>query len=301
VNVYTKSGDGDPMDAQDNASAYLQRLARRNAIVYATNLRARAVLLMGSAAEEQSDFYSDLDMAVYYDELPTEEELVAARQQNRGFERLWWADDRNDGECAEAYLVDGVECQIAHGTIAAWERDMTNVLEKLDVASPTQKVLEGLLHGIPLHGQALIEQWKTRVAHYPDALAEAMVKHHLALFPIWYLQERLITRDSTLWCYQIFVEDVEHILGLLAGLNRLYYSTFQFKRMRRFIAQMRYVPSDAAQRLENVFTRDRLAAVGELEALVADTLLLLEEHMPQVDTTRVRRRLGQRQQPWHPV
>ena len=55
------------------AGTYLLALARRNAAVYATHLQVRAILLMGSAAEGQSDFFSDLDMAIYYDELPSDE------------------------------------------------------------------------------------------------------------------------------------------------------------------------------------------------------------------------------------
>ena len=68
MNEGMKSGNW--MADQDNASAYLQKLARRNARVYEANPKAKAILLMGSAAEGQSDFYSDLDMAVYYEELP---------------------------------------------------------------------------------------------------------------------------------------------------------------------------------------------------------------------------------------
>jgi hypothetical protein len=70
------------------------------------------------------------------------------------------------------------------------------------------------------------------------------------------------------------------------------FSTFRFKRMRRFVEQMRLAPENATQRLENVFTLERSAAIAELETLVADTLSLLEAHMPQVDTAGVAPALG---------
>src|SRR5262245_59256283 len=115
------------------AGSYLLALARRNSAIYAAHPQTRAILLMGSAAEGQSDFFSDLDMAIYYDELPSDEELADLRRQNQGSERIWLMGDRADGSCAEAYLVGGVECQFAHTTVATWERDMAAVLEKLDV------------------------------------------------------------------------------------------------------------------------------------------------------------------------
>ena len=282
------------------ASVYLSQLARRIAVPYRALPQARAILLTGSTAEGLSDYFSDIDMTVYYDALPTEDELAAARQRNGGSERVWQMGDRDEGSLAEAYLVHGVECQIGHATVAAWERDIGVVLEQLDVASPLQKALDGTLYGIALHGEPLIKAWQSRIAAYPDALAEAMVKHHLAFFPIWYLRERFETRDATLWRYQSFLEIAYNILGVLAGLNRRYYSTFQFKRMRRFIEHLAIAPPALAERIEQAFVADIDTPINTLEALVGETVALVEQHMPQIDTQRVRKRLGQRQQPWRP-
>ena len=79
----------------------------------------------------------------------------------------------------EAYAVAGVECQIVHVTIAAWERDMDSVLKQHEVASPLQKALSGTLTGLPLYGEDWIARWKARAAVYPDELREKMVAHYL--------------------------------------------------------------------------------------------------------------------------
>jgi predicted nucleotidyltransferase len=63
------------------AGRYLTDMARRNARAYAALPEARAVLVAGSVAAGQSDFYSDIDLMVYYDALPSEEALAAAREQ----------------------------------------------------------------------------------------------------------------------------------------------------------------------------------------------------------------------------
>jgi hypothetical protein len=193
--------------------------------------------------------------------------------------------------------VRGVECQVVHATIAAWERDMATVLEQLDVTSPLQKALSGLVEGVPLHGEPLIREWQARAADYPAALARAMVERRLAFFPIWGLEEQFATRDATVWRYGALVEAVQH---LLAGLNRLYFSPFQFKRAEAFIAKMQIAPQNLAARLEALFRAEPRAAGPMLEALVRGTLDCVEQQMPEVGTSGVRRLLGWRQAPWRP-
>jgi hypothetical protein len=152
-----------------------------------------------------------------------------------------------------------------------------------------------------LYGNGLIEGWKVRAAAYPDALAQAMVEKYLTVFPLWSLQERFSARDAALWQYQCLIEAAQNILGVLAGLNRLYYSTFQFKRMRDFIGKMRVAPHALAERLEGLFVSSAAVAASQVEELFAETVALVEQEMPQVDTAAARRWLGDRQQPWGPV
>ncbi|MBE9101592.1 hypothetical protein [Vacuolonema iberomarrocanum] len=282
----------------NDRARYLLDLAKRNVQAYIANPKTKAAMVAGSVAEGLCDEYSDCDMSIYYDELPSEDELQLARRQNHGSERLWVLGDRKEGGFAESYLVNGVECQFGHVTIAQWEQDISNILEQFDVQTPLMKALSGTLTGIPLYGDSLIHRWKARIANYPDGLAQAMVEHYLTFVPIWGIQEKLTRRDATLWYAQVLVESAQNILGVLSGLNHLYYSTFQFKRMHAFVEQMKIVPENLGDRLESLFHTDAPAAVVQLEALVRETIELVELHMPQVDTSFTKQRLGWRQQPW---
>lgn len=111
----------------NEAGTYLFGLARRTAAIYAANPLVRAIMVTGSIAEEQTDYYSDIDMTMYYTALPSEEDLATARARNQGSDRVWLLDSRDDGGFAEAYMLHGIECQIGHITIEAWERDMAVV------------------------------------------------------------------------------------------------------------------------------------------------------------------------------
>lgn len=200
---------------------YLLKLAKRNIKAYIVNPKTKAAMVAGSVAEGLCDEYSDCDMSIYYEELPSEEELQLARQQNQGSERLWILGDQKEGGFAESYLVNGVECQFGHVMIAQWEKDISNILEGYDIQSPLMKAMSGTLVGIPLYGETLIQPWKAKVRNYPDGLAQKMVEHYLKFFAIWGMQERFAKRDTTLWYYQILVESAQNLLGVLSGLNCL--------------------------------------------------------------------------------
>lgn len=282
-------------------STYLLGIARRLGNDFAALPGVCAVMVTGSVALGESDRYSDIDMTAYYHELPPEEHLHAIRLKNRGSERLWVLGDRNDDGFAESYIVDGVHVQVGHITLDAWEQQMAVVLEQFDPATPLHKALSGTLDCLPLYGYELIAQWKERAVLYPDGLARAVVEKHLAFFPLWYLEQYLEPRDAVLWTYQSLVEAAQNILGVLAGLNRVYYTTFQFKRMHKFVASLRRAPARLAERIEMLFAGDIHTAVLTLEELVRETVVLVQQHMPEVDTTKAVRRLGERQEQWTPV
>ncbi len=284
----------------NDRSQYLLELVKRNLKAYIANPKTKAAMITGSVAEDLCDEYSDCDVMLYYDELPSEQELNLARQQNQGSELVEILGDRHEGAFGETFRMNGVECQFAHATIAQWEKEISSILEEFDVQSPIMKGMSGILIGIPLYGETLIQQWKAKVANYPDGLAQRMVEHYLKFFPIWGMQEKLARRDTTLWYYQILVESAQNLLGVLSGLNRLYYSTFQFKRMGKFIEQMSIAPTNLTSRLESLFRAEPHVAANQIEQLVRETLDLVDTYMPQVDTSSVRRKVGWRQQPWQP-
>lgn len=281
----------------NRASQYLLELAKQKIQPYIANPQARAAMITGSTAKGQADFYSDVEMFIYYDQLPSKEQLQFARQQNKGSQPIRTIDDRSAGWFGEFYYIDGVEFQIGNVTIAFWEKDMATVLQELDT-SPIQKALLGMLDCIPVYGEDLISQWKKQVTDYPDALARAMVEKYLNFVPIWALQEQLASRDTTLFQHQIRLEVGQNILGVLAGLNRLYYTTFQFKRMKKFIEQMNIAPQNLYIRLESLYHQEPLSTANQLKALVAETVELVELHMPEIDTSKVKQSLERQEHTW---
>lgn len=282
-----------------DASRFLVALATEMAAIYATHARPRAILLTGSAATGESDEFSDLDLIMYYERPPSAEQLAAAQATLRVSD-LRLNLDLETGSAMEMYVLGGVECQVAHLPIAKWERDLAAVLEDCEPATLVEKAISGLLESIALHGSDLILQWQERAASYPEELSRATVEHYLQFFPLWLIAEQWRTRDASIFYHQMLVEVSLNLLGALAGLNRRYFSSFQFKRLHAFAGTLPLAPARLADRLDEVFALEPVAAALAMERLVDETIQLVEAHMPEMDTAPARRCLGKRQQPWSP-
>lgn len=282
-------------------SQYLFNLARSVAGAYERHTAPRAVLLTGSVAEGISDRDSDIDLIAYYDRSPTTDELAAAREAlGEGVGGLVTRRPPQQG-IPEEYALRGVEVQIGLETIAAWEANLVAVLDDHTPGTLIEKAIMGLVSGQAIRGPDLIGQWQRRAATYPDGLASATVAHYLpGIVPLWLSPERWAPRDATIFWHQTLAESSLRLLGVLAGLNRQYFSTFQMKRLRRLTDELTIVPEGVADRLDDLFGLDPLAAGDELERLTAETIALVETHLPSVDTSVTCNLLGQRLRPWQP-
>ena len=284
----------------NEVSQYLLALAKQQIQAYTAHPQAKAAMITGSTATGQADYYSDVEMFIYYDQLPPKEALQLVRQQNQGSKPTRVFDGHGEGHFGEFYFVDDVDFQVGHWTVSFLEQEIATVLQELDVDSPRQKILSGILDCVPVYGESLILKWQREISNYPDALAGAMVRKYFKFFPIWALQSHLAERDATLFQHQIRLEIGQNLLGVLAGLNRLYYSTFQFKRMRQFIDCMNFAPDNLYLRLENIYHQEPLSAANQLRELVYETVELVEQHMPEIDTSKVRQSLDRQERTWKP-
>jgi hypothetical protein len=179
-----------------------------------------------------------------------------------------------------------VQCQVGVIPVGDVEDELDGLLvEHEDLGTPVAKIATGLLEGIPLHGDALIAHLRARVADYPEGLREAMVRHWWRFFPLWYHEESLAARDAGLWRQEELVNAAYGLIGTLAGVNRLYFARFEFKRQRAFLEKMTVAPPRFADRLESLFTLPAEDAIAELGALVLETQAIVQRELAGVDVT----------------
>lgn len=277
----------------------LHGLASRVASVFVEEAGAVAALVVGSTATGTADEWSDIDLILFYGSWPGAAVLEQARQRLAPADLLVLGGDPGGDVYLEQFAVDGVACQLVHQTIDAWRATAATVLHELDVASPAQKALSGLHQGLVLHGGDVIGELRGE-AQYPDPLRAAMVRANLDLFPLWMLQDGLAKRDAELWQRGELVSALQKVLAMLAGINRVYFSTFQLKHTRDLVGGFTMAPPDLVDRLEHALVARMPEAAQEMERLVDETLAIVERELPEVDVAAARARIGRRIQPWSP-
>ena len=245
----------------------------------------RAIVVGGSVARGYADAYSDLELPIFWDELPTDETrlaLVAALQGEflHGY----------DGPAQEdQLLINGFQVDLWHNTVAGEEVVIKRVLEDYSTDFGDSNFMDTVRACIPLYGDAIIQRWKRQAAQYPDALALKNIQEHITAFDVGQLAV-LAHRDNPTVFYATISRLQEAMFLVLLALNRLYFPTFKW--LYRVLATMPVKPVDVEQRFRQAFQAPYVAAVQDATCLLHETLDLVKHHFPHLDTTAVARRLA---------
>ncbi len=252
---------------------------------------AITAMLFGSTVLDIADERSDIDMSLVFETIPAQAELLAACARAGGSPWTWRnASPDGDASFAVGFDLDGIEVQIAYTDRRIVAADLDTVLVAHDPTTLNHKIAEGLLKAEALLDAERLQQWRSRVAQFPPALGDAMMRHHLGQPTPWKWFSYLLHRDSALWCREMQVDACYRLLGTLAGLNGQYFTVFQFKRMHRFAGQLPRAPVNLADRVETLLAAPLPDAFAMLYALEGEVLALVAEHAPQIDLTAVQER-----------
>lgn len=266
----------------------LEALATQAAARLASNPKVAAILLAGSVAQGDVDAASDIDLIVYLHEAFTqpeyEAEVAAAKASGGGVH----FGDSGAGFGVYHY-IGGRKVDFGIGLCSATDELLDSLLLKHDPNPTYQLVARGILQGRALHGPEVIERWQARLRDYPDGLALATVKHCARFMPAWVMGEMGAKRDDAFLVYEHGLQTVSGLCGIVAALNRQYHPG-KVKRLAHFAAGLKIAPHEFGARARSVFGGPLPQAVKTLEALVRETLALVEQHMPQFDLTAVRQR-----------
>ena len=259
-----------------DANVRLRALADRLFEVFARHTTPDAALLAGSVAKGEADELSDIDLLLYHAELPSDEAVAAARDEV-GATDLKVLAPRTEAGLLDQFTVDGVTCQVGQLAFADVEGDIRRVVVDLDPDPYPMKAIGGLHDGLVLRGEDVIGRWRASAA-YTDELQRAVVARHWKVFPLWMLTDHVAARDAEIWRHQILVDGAYDLLAVLAAVNRVWFSSFQFKRTRKLTSRLADAPPDLANRLETLFTLSPAESARELERLTDETRAILERH-----------------------
>lgn len=277
--------------AAPSASDRLRGLARRVAQAHVGAGRPPPMsLVSGSTVDDIADARSDVDMSVVYEVLPPEVELRAACEAAGGLPWFWQTGSLADGSLVVAFRLDGIEIQIGYSDFATLDREIDQVVVRHNPDTPLHKLAEGLLKAEALLDEPRLRSLQARVAAFPPALGRAMAQHFVARITPWRAITQLLHRDAAVWCRELQVEACYKLIGALAGLNGVYFTTFQFKRMTRFAAKLARAPADLPARIEALLKAEPTEAFDALHRLEGEVVDLLAQRWPDLDLAAVRER-----------
>jgi predicted nucleotidyltransferase len=279
------------------ATERLRELGRRVVDEALARRQLRGALLAGSVGRGDADPWSDVDLLLYVDELPPPGALDELRLSLGGVEQRAKAREGDEFDGIEFFL-DGVLVEVSFHTVAAVDRVLDGLLVDLaELDQPWQKLALGLLEGLALEDDGTIEAWRRRLSDFPEPLRRALIELHWSgLFPLWHWVDSLDARDCELFRLEMLVDGMLRLLGVLAAVNRVYYSRLHLKRVGGLVAGFSLAPADLKARLDALPKLPPREAADELGALAAETRALVLAELPELELP-FRFPPGSRQQP----
>lgn len=263
-------------------------LARQHTAVFQQNPHIQAILVTGSVAKGIADENSDIDIIMYYDQMPGEAAFEAFRQAALDSGGGFYGGTAQEGFALYQY-IDGIRHDFAHARLEETEQLVADFLAEPDLEDANKQiVLNGILTGVPLKGETITQKWKVQLANYPPHLGKKLVQKYLRFRPLWVLQKMGVERNEIIFLQEELLSAVQNIFGVLCGLNNLYHPG-KIKGLDHTIAQMHIAPPHIEQRLPGLFVVDAQTAVHQLKQLIEETITLVETHLPQIDTTPTRK------------
>lgn len=250
------------------------------AAAYAENRKVAGVLLAGSVPRGLADEFSDIEVDVYWDSAPNEQDRRAPLDTN-----AWTlvSAHEDEHEWADSFLFDGITVDTSQFLVSTLDDWINTVVTKGDTEPEYQVRITAIRQGNPLHNAPLIKRWRSRTEPYPDVLAHAMAEKGLELWPRGRL-EMLAARDDVVLLRSDLVDNVRGILDALMGASRLYVPHPWHKWLDWETSQLTVAPPRINERIRHLLTADSHTAVDQIIALIHETFDLVDRFLPGLDT-----------------
>ena len=243
-------------------------------------------MLGGSVAQGVADRWSDIDTVVYWDTI--DRDWLETPRAAEGGSRFTWVEHYPGNACLEQYRFGTVKADVAHVRLGWLDELIDGTLSGDSFDTTSLDVLRGLRESIVLFGEERYEPLRARTLDFPDSLRRALVEAHLKFTPSWIYDGMGRDRGDLVVFYEYVLATMRNVVGVLAGLNRVYVAPEKLKRVGAVVSRMELTPPDAAARLDALLDLPRERVRPELDDLVGATLELVDVHLPEVDTTRAR-------------
>jgi hypothetical protein len=256
------------------------------AALYAKNPKLRALVVAGSVARDWADEWSDIELDLFWNEAPTDEDRRHVIEQAKG--TLVYYYPLEGDEWSDAYFVDGLKFEISSFLVSTLEQYTTQAIEQCDDTIEKHLRMAALQNSIALHGGDLIEQWRAKIALYPNTLAEKIIRENID-FGGWNTVEFSFARGDLLLAYDLLTKVQKQVLAVLLALNRTYLGHPRGKWLEHFADDMKLKPSRLAERMLYALRQGSIEGAREMDGVIEETFDLVQQQFPQIDLSEIKR------------
>jgi predicted nucleotidyltransferase len=274
--------------APEGADRDLQGIAREVAGHYAAIPGVSAVLLCGSVARGWADGWSDIELLVCGDAVPSlEVREQLARELGATGHRVFPSKEGAEEELA----IEGVKLDLAFMTMPTVRGIIEDVTVRADPSPRKHAMVAGIRDAIVLQGGPEVGRWQEQAGTYPEALRTELIRRNLVFGPQWWLA-MLVARDDVLALHVLLGRVGQALVAIGLALNRTYAVSDNGKWAMRQVAGLAVAPDRFAERLRWMLQAEPRVAVAEAGELVAEMIDLVRMHAPEVAVDQVARRVA---------
>ena len=219
----------------------------------------RAVGMSGGERPFPEPGEGDIDLFVYCTEIPAgierQEMLMSLREEVEQFEIGQFESGHwGQGDCLS---IAGVETWLLYFTVAEARLELEailsgNYLGRLDsYYYPMGRCAMWKTMRALYDPDGVLQSFRQRLAEYPQALAQAVIDHHLKALEDAEDLERAVRRKDVFFFHFALDLALDHFLQALFARNREYFPSR--KRSENYLQNFKIKPAECEQRLHQVF------------------------------------------------
>lgn len=253
-------------------------------------------LLVGSAARGLQTAQSDVDVVVYWHDVPSESQRIQVIEVAKGI--VHEIGDSSDGETDPAlqsqeevfYLYgdrnSGVKVDVTHKTINSAESLIRSVVQLHDNKRIKLAILHSLKHSITLYGDEWMTARLEQMGQMPFNLAHKLIEENIRFESLW-IHDMFTERPDIVLYHHFRLHNIEKVLMSISAINRLYMQS-GFKHLDVFIAELHIKPDHLMQDIAQILDSDPATAKPIMARLRDAIYDLVEQEFPQIEIQSAR-------------